>query len=123
MPWLTYAEVFGLAVLNWAAELRGASLLDPGHGAARAVGQPAARLRAGAAVGGTGITPGVFALVELALTAALTATGLHRSPALAAVLAYRLVNFWLVLVAGWILMAILAHRRAGPRGSSPGGGG
>ena len=78
---------------------------------------------AGAAVGGTGITPGVFALVELALTAALTATGLHRSPALAAVLAYRLVNFWLVLVAGWILMAILAHRRAGPRGSSPGGGG
>jgi uncharacterized membrane protein YbhN (UPF0104 family) len=29
-------------------------------------------------------------------------------------LAYRLVNFWLVLVAGWILMAILAHR-SGPR--------
>lgn len=74
---------------------------------------------AGAAVGSTGITPGGFALVELALTAALTATGLHRSPALAAVLAYRLVNFWLVLVAGWILMAILTHRRAGPGGSSP----
>ena len=66
------------------------------------------------AVGSTGITPGGFGLVELALTAALTAAGLHRSTALAAVLAYRLVNFWLILIAGWILMAVLAHRRIGP---------
>jgi len=44
---------------------------------------------------------------------------MHRSPALAAVLAYRLVNFWLVLVARWILMAILARRR--PAGSPDGG--
>src|SRR5580692_6831403 len=69
---------------------------------------------AGAAVGSTGITPGGFALVELALTAALTAAGLHRSTALAAVLAYRLVNFWLILIAGWILMAVLANRRIRP---------
>jgi putative heme transporter len=119
MPWLTYAEVFGLAVLNWAADCAALAF------SIRAMGLPVPWdnlllvYGAGAAVGSTGITPGGFALVELALTAALTATGLHRSPALAAVLAYRLVNFWLVLVAGWILMAILAHRRAGPGGSSP----
>jgi putative heme transporter len=112
-----YAEVFGLAVLNWAADCGALAC------AIKATGQPVPWhslllvYGAGAAVGSTGITPGGFALVELALTAALTAAGLHRSPALAAVLAYRLVNFWLILVAGWILMAVLAHRRIGPRDS------
>ena len=125
MAWLSYAEVFGLAVLNWAADCGALAC------AIRATGQPVPWhslllvYGAGAAVGSTGITPGGFALVELALTAALTAAGLHRSPALAAVLAYRLVNFWLILIGGWILMAYLAHRRAAPGQdpSGPGGGG
>jgi putative heme transporter len=114
LPWFRYAEVFGLALLNWAADCGALAC------AIRAMGQPVPWhslllvYGAGAAVGSTGITPGGFAIVELALTAALTAAGLHRSPALAAVLAYRLVNFWLVLICGWILMAILAHRRIGP---------
>jgi putative heme transporter len=123
MPWFRYAEVFGLALLNWAADCGALTC------AIRAAGQPVPWhslllvYGAGAAVGSTGITPGGFALVELALTAALTAAGLHRSPALAAVLAYRLVNFWLILIAGWILMAYLAHRRVGPRegGAEPAG--
>jgi putative heme transporter len=125
MSWLSYAEVFGLAVLNWAADCGALAC------AIRATGQPVPWhslllvYGAGAAVGSTGITPGGFALVELALTAALTAAGLHRSPALAAVLAYRLVNFWLILIGGWILMAYLAHRRAAPvrDPSGPAGGG
>ncbi len=114
MPWHRYAEVFGLAVLNWAADcgaltcaIRATGQSVPWHSLLLVYG-------AGAAVGSTGITPGGFALVELALTAALTAAGLHRSPALAAVLAYRLVNFWMILIAGWILMAYVAHRRAAP---------
>ena len=125
MSWVSYAEVFGLAVLNWAADcgalacaIRATGQSVPWHSLLLVYG-------AGAAVGSTGITPGGFALVELALTAALTAAGLHRSPALAAVLAYRLVNFWLILIGGWILMAYLAHRRVGPERDSagPGGGG
>jgi putative heme transporter len=111
---LRYTEVFGLAVLNWAADcgalacaIRATGQSVPWHNLLLVYG-------AGAAVGSTGITPGGFALVELALTAALTAAGLHRSPALAAVLTYRLVNFWLILIAGWILMAVLAHRRIAP---------
>jgi len=113
LSWFRYAEVYGLALLNWVADCGALAC------AIRAMGQPVPWHNlllvygAGAAVGSTGITPGGFALVELALTAALTAAGLHRSPALAAVLAYRLVNFWLVLIAGWILMAVLAHRRIG----------
>jgi uncharacterized protein (TIRG00374 family) len=114
LPGPRYAEVFGLAVLNWAADCGALAC------AIEATGQPVPWhslllvYGAGAAVGSTGITPGGFALVELALTAALTAAGLHRSPALAAVLAYRLLNFWLILIGGWVLMAVLAHRRIGP---------
>jgi len=122
MSWGSYAQVFGLALLNWAADcgalacaIRATGQAVPWHSLLLVYG-------AGAAVGSTGITPGGFALVELALTAALTAAGLHRSPALAAVLAYRLVNFWLILIGGWILMAYLAHRRVGPEPDSPGPG-
>ncbi len=120
LPRLGYAEVFGLAVLNWTADCGALAC------AIRATGQPVPWhslllvYGAGAAVGSTGITPGGFALVELALTAALTAAGLHRSTALAAVLAYRLVNFWMILIGGWILMALLAHRKISPQAGSPG---
>jgi putative heme transporter len=106
-----YAWVFGLAVANWAFDCAALAL------SIRAMGQPVPWddlllvYGAGAAVGSTGLTPGGFALVELALTAALTASGLHASSALAAVLAYRVVNFWLVLLGGWITMAFLAHPR------------
>ena len=122
LPWPRYAGVFGLAVLNWVADCGALAC------AIRAAGQPVPWhslllvYGAGAAVGSTGITPGGFALVELALTAALTAAGLHRSQALAAVLAYRLVNFWLILIGGWFLIALLAHRRIGADNGSPGSG-
>jgi putative heme transporter len=119
LPWPRYVGVFGLAVLNWVADCGALAC------AIKATGQPVPWhslllvYGAGAAVGSTGITPGGFALVELALTAALTAAGLPRSSALAAVLAYRLVNFWMILIGGWILMAILAHRRIAPGEDAP----
>jgi uncharacterized protein (TIRG00374 family) len=130
LPWPVYVEVFGLAVLNWAADCGALACAIAATGQSVPWHSLLLVYGAGAAVGSTGITPGGFALVELALTAALTAAGLHRSPALAAVLAYRLVNFWLILIAGWILMAVLAHRRIGsdagapaPAGPPPGPGG
>jgi putative heme transporter len=119
LPWPRYVAVFGLAVLNWVADcgalacaIKATGQSVPWHSLLLVYG-------AGAAVGSTGITPGGFALVELALTAALTAAGLRRSPALAAVLTYRLVNFWLILIGGWILMAVLAHRRVTPGDGAP----
>ena len=104
-----YAWVFALAVANWAFDCAALAF------AIRAVGQPVPWddlllvYGAGAAVGSTGLTPGGFTLVELALTAALTASGLKADHALAAVLAYRVVNFWLVLLGGWITMGFLTH--------------
>lgn len=110
LPRPRYAQVFGLAAANWlfdcaalACAIRAMGQTVPWHQLLVVYG-------AGAAVGSTGITPGGFGLVELTLTAALTASGLPASHALAAVLAYRLVNFWLVLAAGWVCVAVLARR-------------
>jgi hypothetical protein len=110
LPRRGYAEVFGLAVLNWLADCAALAFAIlatgqpvPWHGLLLAYG-------AGAAVGSTGLTPGGFGLVELALAAALTAGGLAGSAALAAVIAYRLVNFWLIILTGWIVMLVHGDR-------------
>jgi hypothetical protein len=117
LPLRGYAWVFGLAVANWAFDCAALAF------AIRAVGDPIPLndllliYGAGATVGSTGLTPGGFGLVEVAMTAALTASGLHEPTALAAVLAYRAVSFWLVLLGGWITLGVLAHplRRRGTR--------
>jgi uncharacterized membrane protein YbhN (UPF0104 family) len=108
---LRSAEVFGLAVLNWLADcgclacaIQATGVPVPWRGLLLAYG-------AGAAAGSTGVTPGGFAVVEVTLTAALAATGMGASRALTAVLAYRLVNFWLILLGGTVLMVILTHAR------------
>ena len=110
LPRRGYAEVFGLAVLNWLADCAALAFAIlatgqpvPWHGLLLAYG-------AGAAVGSTGLTPGGFGLVELALAAALTGGGLAGSGALAAVIAYRLVNFWLIILTGWIVMLVHGDR-------------
>ena len=125
LGWPRYAEVFGLAVVNWLADcaclacaIRATGAPVPWHGLILAYG-------AGAAAGSTGITPGGFGLVEVTLTAALVAAGMTTSRALTAVLAYRLVNFWLILLGGGIAMVVLTRardsrirrypRREGPR--------
>lgn len=104
-----YAEVFGLAVVNWLADcaclassIKAAGQPVPWHGLLLAYG-------AGATAGSTGLTPGGFALVEITLTAALVAAGLPASGALTAVLAYRLVNFWLILLGGGIAVIVLSR--------------
>jgi hypothetical protein len=104
--------VFALAALNWAADcaalglaIQATGLPVPWHALLLAYG-------AGAAVGSTGLTPGGFGLVELAVAAALTAGGLPAAGALAAVLVYRVVNFWLIIAAGWLLMLRPGARHA-----------
>jgi uncharacterized membrane protein YbhN (UPF0104 family) len=111
LGWPRYAEVFGLAVVNWLADcaclacaIRATGAPVPWHGLILAYG-------AGAAAGSTGVTPGGFGLVEVTLTAALVAAGMTASRALTAVLAYRLVNFWLILLGGGVAMIVLTRAR------------
>jgi uncharacterized membrane protein YbhN (UPF0104 family) len=112
MPWPRYAEVFGLALLNWVGDA--ACLACAIHAAGQPVPWRGLLLAyaAGAAAGSTGLTPGGFALVEAALTAALVGVGMHSAGALTSVLAYRLVNFWMILIGGWITMIVLTRLRS-----------
>jgi putative heme transporter len=103
--------VFGLAVANWlfdcaclACAIKAVGQPVPWHGLLLAYG-------AGAIAGSTGVTPGGFLIVEAALTAALTAAGLNAGPALGAVLTYRLVNFWMILLGGGIVLIFLTRKR------------
>jgi uncharacterized protein (TIRG00374 family) len=111
LRWPQYAEVFGLAAVNWLADcaclacaIHATGAPIPWRGLVLAYG-------AGAAVGSTGVTPGGFGLVEVTLTAALVAAGLTTARALTAVLAYRLINFWLILLAGGMALIVLSRAR------------
>jgi len=67
---------------------------------------------AGTAATSFSVTPGGLGLVETALTAALVTAGLPATTALAGVLLYRLVGFWLVGAIGAVVLA--AQRRRTP---------
>ena len=62
-------------------------------------------------IGSLGITPGGFGLVEGTLCLGLVSTGLPAALALAAVLLYRLVSFWLVMATGWLVLLWLRFER------------
>ena len=62
-------------------------------------------------IGSLGITPGGLGLVEGTLCLGLVSTGLPAALALAAVLLYRLVSFWLVMATGWLVLLWLRLER------------
>jgi uncharacterized protein (TIRG00374 family) len=59
------------------------------------------------------ITPGGLGVVEGSLTIALVAYGGSRESTVAAVLMYRLMSFWALLLVGWATLGALGliHRR------------
>jgi putative heme transporter len=57
------------------------------------------------------ITPGNFGIIEGTLDLTLVAAGLRASQALAAVLLYRFVSFWLIASAGWLFLLWLRRHR------------
>jgi glycosyltransferase 2 family protein len=64
----------------------------------------------GSAIGSAVPTPGGIGAVEAALSAGLTAAGLHGTVAFSAVLLFRTVTFWLPVPIGWIALNYLQHR-------------
>ena len=55
------------------------------------------------------LTPGRVDFVEVALSGAVVAAGLHGPHSLAAMVVYRLISFWLVATAGWVAFAALSR--------------
>jgi uncharacterized protein (TIRG00374 family) len=101
-----WAKVSGLALANWLTDagVLVVSILAVG-GAVPWRGLLlvyAVRM----AAGGVSLTPGGVGVVEGALAVALMAVGLQRPSALAAVLVYRFISFWMVTAAGWLVYLI-----------------
>jgi putative heme transporter len=66
------------------------------------------------------LIPGGFGIVEGSLSVVLIAYGVGRVPAVAAVLAFRVVNFWLAIAAGWATAGMIAlHLRRLARTARP----
>jgi uncharacterized protein (TIRG00374 family) len=106
--WMT---VTGLGVVNWLAD---AAVLVV---SIRAVGGPVPWndlllvYSSGVAAQSLNVTPGGLGVAEGTLSLALVATGLRASQALAAVLLYRVASFWLVALAGWLVLWFLRRQR------------
>jgi putative heme transporter len=66
-----------------------------------------------------GVTPGGIGLVEGTLCLGLVAAGVHVALALASVLLYRFVSFWLVTGAGWVVLLFLRRDRTTAAGIVP----
>jgi hypothetical protein len=56
------------------------------------------------------LVPGGIGLVEGSLAVILVAYGAKKVPALAVVLVYRLLTFWLVIIVGWISIGVIEWR-------------
>jgi 3-oxoadipate enol-lactonase len=107
--WLTST---GLALANWLADaavlavsIRATGGTVPWHDLLLVYGS-------GVAAQSLNLTPGGLGVAEGSLSLALVATGLTASQALAAVLLYRLASFWLVALAGWLILFRLRRTRA-----------
>lgn len=64
----------------------------------------------GSALASAAPTPGNLGAVEAALVAGLTGIGIAAAPAVAAVLTFRLLTFWLPIVPGLAMFRLLQHR-------------
>lgn len=110
LSWGAWTKVAGFALINWladagclAAAVKAAGL--PLHGRSIVLIWSAA-----AAATTLNLTPGGLGVVEAALIAGLVATDLPTSSATTAVLAYRLISFWLVLAIGWLVYPVVQRR-------------
>ena len=66
---------------------------------------------AGVTAKGLSLTPGGLAITEGAISVALVGSGVRAPQALAAAVLYRFVSFWLVALAGWLILLLLRGRK------------
>jgi uncharacterized protein (TIRG00374 family) len=110
-----WVQTLVLAFMNWLASVASfvASILAVGS----VVPWPKVILVycAGAAASSFNLTPGGLGVTEAVLTAGLVASGLRPPDALASVLIFRLISFWLVTLVGWTIYSILYRNIARQR--------
>jgi hypothetical protein len=107
-----WAAAVGLAFLNWLGDAACLTLSLRAAGLPIPFRQILLVWSAGQAAGSLGLTPGGVGIVEVALVAALTGAGEPAAGSTVAVLIYRLISLWLVLLVGWIAFIVLRSRRS-----------
>ena len=69
------------------------------------------------------LIPGGIGIVEGSLAVILVAYGAKKVPALAVVLVYRLLTFWVVIIVGWISIGVIEWRVRHGDADGPGASG
>ncbi len=113
--WMTAT---GLALANWLADAAVLAVSIRATGATVPWHDLLLVYSSGIAAQSLNITPGGLGVAEGSLSLALMAAGMRTSQALAAVLLYRIASFWLVALAGWLVLFWLRRPRA-RRGPGP----
>ena len=101
------AEAFGWSFYNWVADIACLGFACLAVGAHPSLAGLAIAYAAAKAVGALPLAPGGLVFVEGTLIAALAASGMSTSNAVAGVLIYRLVSFILVAIIGWTIFVVM----------------
>lgn len=111
-----------LALVNWLGDAACLALCIKAAGLPVPFDKLLLAWSAGQAAVSLGFTPGGLGVVEVALVGALVGIGLPAAGSTAAVLMYRLISLWLVLLAGWIIFLVIRStgRRSKAGGLRPG---
>lgn len=116
-----WALASGAALLNWSADLAVLTLSIIAVGGVVPWRDLLLVYAAGITAKSLAVTPGGLAITEGAISVSLVASGVRATQALAAAVLYRLVSFWLVAVAGWLVLLLLRARRPAPLEAAPAG--
>jgi putative heme transporter len=119
LPASGWALASGAALVNWLTDVGVLAVSVLAVGAAVPWRDLLLVYAAGVTAKSLAVTPGGLAITEGALSVSLVASGVRTSQALAAAVLYRLVSFWLVAVAGWLVLLVLRVRRSVPLKALP----
>lgn len=104
-------SAFFWSLLNWVADIGCLWAAAAAVGAQHSIGGLAIAYVTGKVVAMVPVTPGGLGTVEVTLIGTLTAGGMPADLALASVFVYRVVSYFLVAAAGWVIF-ILFYRSA-----------
>jgi 3-oxoadipate enol-lactonase len=114
LPASGWALASGAALVNWLTDVGVLAVSIIAVGAAVPWRDLLLVYAAGITAKSLAITPGGLAITEGALSVSLVASGVRTSQALAAAVLYRLVSFWLLALAGWLILFLFRGRRTAP---------
>jgi pimeloyl-ACP methyl ester carboxylesterase len=114
LPAWGWALASAAALLNWLADIGVLTVSVAAVGAAIPWRDLLLVYAAGVTAKSLSLTPGGLAITEGAISVSLVAAGVRTPKALAAAVLYRLVSFWLVALAGWLILLFLRSRGTAP---------